>query len=113
MKKLLFIFAIILGLSSCSNRQYMTYSAGKDNVSYILLIAQGDKLENVVVNVDDKSHTVEKVFKAKAARRTVPVVVTPGKHKVSVFYQNEMLYSGEIYVGLQETKKIDIKYFIK
>ena len=87
MKKLLFIFAIILGLSSCSNRQYMTYSAGKDNVSYILLIAQGDKLENVVV--------------------------TPGKHKVSVFYQNEMLYSGEIYVGLQETKKIDIKYYIK
>lgn len=113
MKKLLFIFAIILGLSSCSNRQYMTYSAGKDNVSYILLIAQGDKLENVVVNVDDKSHTVEKVFKARPLEELFLCCYSPGKHRSSVFYQNEMLYSGEIYVGLQETKKIDIKYYIK
>lgn len=54
MKRLLLLLIAVIGLSSCGPKQYLSYSAGKDNVSYIMVLTDGPKYEFVNIVVDGK-----------------------------------------------------------
>lgn len=106
MRKFLFIVIAILTLSSCGPKMYSTRQAGKDNVSYVIVLTAGQKYENVVVEVDGQAHSVAKIYKEKDARKAPQIVIAPGKHNVKVISNGQTLTNETIFIGLQETKKI-------
>lgn len=109
MNKILFLVLTIVGLSSCSPHMYNTYSAGKDNTSFIIVLTNGQQYENVSVIVDGQTFPIEKVYKIKATRKAIPVTTTPGKHQIKVISKGKTLVEENIFLGLQETKKIVLK----
>ena len=106
MRKFLFIVIAIFALNSCGPKMYSTRQAGKDDVSYVIVLTAGQKYENVIVEVDGQAYPVAKVYKEKAARKAPQIIITPGKHTVNVISNGEILFSENIFVALQETKKI-------
>jgi hypothetical protein len=109
MKKILLFVFVVAGLSACSPHMYNTYSAGKDNASFIIVLTNGQHYENVSVSVDGQTFPIEKVYKVKATRKAIPVTVTPGKHQIKVISNGKTLVEENIFLGLQETKKIVLK----
>lgn len=106
MKKILILALTIVGLSACSPHMYSTYSAGKDNTSFIIVLTNGQAYENVSVMVDGKAFPIEKVYKVKAKRKVHPVITSPGKHEIEVVSNGKTLVKESVFLGLQETKKI-------
>ena len=108
MKQLFFAIIAILCFSGCGKHMYSTMSSGKENQSFVIVLRQEQNYPSgVTVVVDDKEHfTVEKVFKMKFQRKARPVVITPGKHSIQVLFEGKELYRDEIFIGLQETKKV-------
>ncbi len=106
MRKLVFILIAIFALSSCGPKMYSTSQSGKDNVSYVVVLTAGQKYTNVVVEVDGEAFPLEKVYKVKDARKAPQVVMAPGKHTVKVISNGQVLTNENIFIGLQETKKI-------
>jgi type III secretory pathway lipoprotein EscJ len=109
MKKILILFLAILWLSACSPHMYSTTSFGKDNSSFIVVLTDGQEYNNVSVIVDGKAFPIETVYKVKASRKAHPVITSPGKHKVEVVSAGKTLVEENIFIGLQETKKIVLK----
>lgn len=106
MKKILILALTIVGLSACSPHMYKTYSAGKYNTSFIIVLTNGQVYENVLVMVDGKAFPIEKVYKVKATRKADPIITTPGKHQIEVVSNGKTLVKESVFLGLQETKKI-------
>jgi len=106
MKKIIMLVLTIVGLSACSPHMYNTYSAGKDNASFITVVTNGPYYEDVSVIVDGKAFPIEKVYKVKATRKAHPVITTPGQHQIVVVSKGKTLVKENVYLGLQETKKI-------
>lgn len=106
MKNLFIIILFALGVSSCGPHMYKTYSAGKDDVSYIIVLTNGSSFSDVSVIVDDQIFEVDKVYKVKATRKAHPIIVSPGKHQVKVTSKGQTLVEEDVFIGLQETKKI-------
>lgn len=109
MKKILIVALAIVGLSACSPHMYNTNSAGKDNSSFIIVLTEGQSYNDVSVIVDGKTFPIETVYKVKASRKAHPVTTSPGKHKVEVKSAGKTLIEENIFIGLQETKKIVLK----
>lgn len=109
MRKILILAMAVIGLSACGSHMYSTNSAGKDNESFIVVLTSGQEYENVSVIVDGKTFPIEKVYKVKASRKAHPVTISPGKHKVEVVSSEKTLIEENIFIGLQETKKIVLK----
>lgn len=108
MKKILLIL-IVAVLSSCSPYMYSTRSAGKDNTSFVIVLTDGYEYDNVTVDIDGQTFQVEKVYKLKAARKAHPIIITPGKHKIKVLQADNVLVEENIFLGLQETKKVVLR----
>lgn len=108
MKKLLLVAFVATVLSSCGPHLYSTRSAGQDNVSYVIVLTGGGDYQNVVVEVDGQMYPVEKVYKIKMARKAHPIIITPGKHSLKVWSADRKLLQENIFLGLQETKKITL-----
>ena len=106
MKRIIIFIVSILALSACGPHMYSTRSAGKDNSSYVVVVTNGQEYGNVSVIVDGTTYPIEKVYKLKAIRKAHPVVITPGKHQIQVVSGNKTLTDEDIFIGLQETKKI-------
>lgn len=106
MRKLISSVIILLFFSACGPHLYNTMSAGKDNASYIVVLTAGQQYENVSVIVDGESYPIEKVYKLKMTRKAHPVIVSPGKHQVEVVSGGKTLVTENVFIGLQETKKI-------
>ena len=106
MKKIILLALIIIGLSACSPHMYNTYSAGKDNTSFIVVVTNGHEYEDVSVIVDGKTFPIVTVYKLKAIRKAHPVITTPGKHQIEVVSNGKTLVKENAFLGLQETKKI-------
>lgn len=104
--KSILVIAVVLILSSCGPHLYKTMSGGQENVSYIIVLQKGNSLGEVSLFIDDKVTPVDKVFKEKNKRKAHPVVTSPGKHKISVVSQKKVIYEENVFLGLQETKKI-------
>jgi hypothetical protein len=106
MKKIIMLVLTIVGLSACSPHMYNTYSAGKDNASFITVVTNGQEYNDVSVIVDGKTFPIEIVYKLKAIRKAHPVITTPGKHQIVVVSKGKILITENVFLGLQETKKI-------
>jgi len=109
MKKILTLVLAIVGLSACSPHMYNTTSSGKDNESFIVVLTEDQSFKDVSVIVDGKAFPIETVYKVKASRKAHPVIIFPGKHKVEVVSAGKTLVDENIFIGLQETKKIVLK----
>jgi len=109
MKKILLLAFVFVGLSACSPHMYNTYSAGKENASFIIVLTSGHQYDNVSVIVDGQTFPIEKVYKEKSKIKAIPVTVTPGKHQIKVVSKGKNLVEENIFLGLQETKKIVLK----
>ena len=105
MKKLLIWFMAVAGLSACGPHMYTTYSSGKENASYIIVVGN-QSYTNVSVVVDGKSFQIDKVYQLKATRKANPVITSPGKHQITVVANGKTVLTENVFLGLQETKKI-------
>ncbi len=104
MKKILLLLPLIALLSSCVT--YKTYSSGKDDVSYVMVLSENDKYKDVSVKIDNKLTVLEEVFHKSKTLKSPVIKLTPGQHTVEITHKDKVLYSEKVYIGLQETKKI-------
>ena len=67
--------------------------------------------ENSTVNVDvdGVKYIVENVYSLKNKINNEPIVITPGKHLVKVMLNDSIIVQENIFIGLQETKKIILR----
>lgn len=109
MKKILFFMMLMICATACSPHMYSTRSSGQDNASFIVVLRSDTKYENVSVIIDGKSFPIDKIYKVKLARKTHPIITTPGKHHIKVISGETTLIDEKVFLGLQETKKIILK----
>ena len=106
MRKFLFIVIAAFTLTSCGPKMYSTRQAGKDNVSYVIVLTAGQEYSNVIVEIDGQAYPVEKVYKEKVARKAPQIIIEPGKHNIKVISNGQVIINENIFIALQETKKI-------
>lgn len=112
MKKIFFLFALIaaVALSACGPRMYNTQSSGKDNVSYVIVVKDSrTDYRNVAVVVDDVTYPYGIVYKLKAKRKALPIIIEPGRHNVKVVVDGTTITDENVFLGLQETKMIILR----
>jgi hypothetical protein len=111
MKKILLLSALALILFAGCRNTYQTYSAGKENASFILITTDNrDYKHNISVIVDNNQPIlVDKVFTTKKKLQAKPIETTPGKHALKIMQGATVLYNQDIFVGLQETKTVILK----
>lgn len=112
MKKIgiaLLLIVMAAGLSSCGKRMYATSSAGKNNVSYVTVVSDGARYDNVTVIVDGLEHLYGKLQKSKNKRKAIPLEITPGKHRIEVRINGQVVTAEDVFIGLQETKRFVVQ----
>jgi hypothetical protein len=109
MNKISILVLAIMLLSACGPHMYSTSSTGKDNSSFIIVLTEGQAYNGVSLIVDGKTFPIEKVYKVKASMKVHPITISPGKHKIEVLAEGKTLVEENIFIGLQETKKIVLK----
>ncbi len=108
MKKYLLLAVLaIVSLVGCRTT-YQTLSAGKENVSFVLVTTDNpDYRKNISIVIDNEQPILmEKVFKTKKQLQAKPITTTPGRHAIKVLQGERVLYQQIVLIGLQETKKI-------
>ncbi|MDR2927932.1 MAG: hypothetical protein LBV41_07020 [Cytophagaceae bacterium] len=111
MKKFLIVLSVVFFgfmLSSCKN-MYGTQSSGKDNVSYVIVVREGVKYNNVSIIVDGTQHSYETVRKIKNKRKAEKVEIATGHHNIKVVVDGNTVTDENVFIGLQETKMIVLK----
>lgn len=106
MRHMLILLVIMLVATACGPHMYNTISAGKENSSFIIVLTSGKSYGQLTLVVDGKTFPIEKVYKVKAMAKAHPVIISPGKHIISVESKGIKLVEENIFIGLQETKKI-------
>jgi len=110
MKKLLYVFAMVIAVGVIACKGVKTLSNGLDNNSYLSFIKTTANYPNgVEVTVDDKNTFTAKVNKPqfKPSRDNV-YSLAPGRHTVSVKSDGALIYKQEIFISTQETKIITL-----
>lgn len=101
---------IVIGVTSCNtSKWYNTTSASKDNISYVIVLSDNSDYSNVEVQIDEEKPIQREVKTLKLKRKAEPVIITPGKHKVRVINNGKVVVEENIFIGLQETKKIVLR----
>lgn len=101
---------IVIGVTSCNtSKWYSTTSASKDNISYVIVLSDNSDYSNVEVQIDEEKPIQREVKTLKLKRKAEPVIITPGKHKVRVINNGKLVVEENIFIGLQETKKIVLR----
>jgi hypothetical protein len=107
MKNSVFILAIgLLIITGCTGVK--TVTKGLENQSFIEFIGNpGEYSGGVDVTIDETTTFKAEVNKTNAKRPKGSVyAVSTGKHVITVKYNNEVIYSKQIFVSAQETKQI-------
>jgi hypothetical protein len=107
MKRKLTIALIgLLILSGCTGVK--TLSRGLENEAFLEFVGNPDYyLGGVIVTIDDKTTFVANVNKDHADRPKGEVyAISTGTHTITVAYNNQVIYSKQIFVASQETKRI-------
>ncbi len=107
MKNIIIIIAIgLFIITGCTGVK--TVTKGLENQSYIEIIGIPSNYSGGVdVTIDETTTFKAEVNKAGAKRPKGSVyAISTGKHVVSVKYNNEIIYSKQIFVSAQETKQI-------
>jgi len=103
------LIAILCLLSSCGANMYNSLSSGLDNCSYIIILSDNRSIDSLTLSVDGKQSIISKIHKVKNKRKSTPIVITPGKHNIKVLNSDSIILEENIFIGLQETKKIIIR----
>ena len=106
MKKYLSSIIILFLFTACGPHLYNSMSGGKDNSSFIVVVTNGQAYKKVSLVVDGETYPIDKVYKLKMIRKAHPLIVSPGKHAIEVIADNQTLIQENVFIGLQETKKI-------
>lgn len=110
MKNFIIIFCSLLILVSCKGA-YTTTSGGKEDIGFISLVGDPKKYQaGAMVSVDNKQPVIIMVVEeGKVSKEDNRLKVPTGTHKVTVTYQNKIVYSQSVLISLQETKKISLQ----
>ncbi|GHV02270.1 hypothetical protein FACS1894159_11030 [Bacteroidia bacterium] len=100
--------AVVLLVASCAHT-YSTRAAGQANASYVSVLTAGPQYKDVKVVVDGEATSYGKVYTVKLRRKTAPVVITPGKHKLQVVADGNVVIDEVIFLGVQETKEVILR----
>jgi hypothetical protein len=108
-KLMMIISAGLLIVSGCTGVK--TLSTGLENESFLEFVGNPDNyLYGVTVTVDDATTFVASVNEGRADRPKGKVyAISTGKHTITVSYENQVIYSRQIFVSAQETKRILLK----
>jgi hypothetical protein len=110
MKKIILLLIIVIGVTSCNtSKWYSTASASKDNISYVIVLSDNSDYSNVEIQIDEEKPVKRDVKSLKLKRKAEPVIITPGKHKVRVINNGKVIVEENIFIGIQETKKIVLR----
>jgi hypothetical protein len=103
-----FIAITIAGLLLAGCTGVKTLSSGLENEAFLTFVGTPSKYtEGVSVNVDDKTTFNASVVKDHADRpKGEAYAISTGKHTVTVSHNGIVIYSKQIFVSAQETKKI-------
>jgi hypothetical protein len=107
MKKVFFIIAIgFFILAGCTGVK--TVSSGLENESFLEFIGNPEVYYGGVdVDIDDKTTFKAKVNLGNVKRPNGNVyAISPGTHVVTVSYKDSVIFSKQIFVSAQETRKI-------
>jgi hypothetical protein len=106
-KYILLVLLAAASLAGCRTT-YQTLSAGKENASFVLITTDNNEYRhNITVIIDNSTPVmVEKVFKTKKQLQAKQIATTPGKHTIKVLKGDRVIYEQNVFLGLQETKKI-------
>lgn len=101
----------LMGLLSACVTTYKTQYGGKEDKASILILSadQGREFSDVLVYIDGREYPVEKVYPEKNYKKAIPIVVYAGKHKITVKKDAEVLLFQNIFLGVQETRKIILR----
>ena len=96
-------------LSGCTGVK--TLSTGLENEAYLEFVGNpGNYSGGITVTIDDKTTFTANVNKDRANRPKGKVyAISTGNHTVSVSYQGTVIYSKQIFVSAQETKRISLQ----
>ena len=110
MKRIIILTIALIGLTACVTT-YKTQYGGKEDKAAILVLSadQGREFSDIVVNIDGRDYNVEKVYPEKKYQKAAPIMVYAGKHKITIKKDNEVLLMQNIFIGVQETRKIIIR----
>lgn len=107
MKRILYVLAIsLVFLASCTGVK--TISTGLENESYLEFVGNPrDYTGGVDVKIDDNQTFLAEVNKDHADRPKGKIyAIATGTHIVTVTYMNSVIFKKQIFVSVQETKKI-------
>lgn len=108
------IFVCLIALFSLTFegcRAYVATSAsGKADVSYILISRDyGCHVKKATIQIDEQEPIeLGKIKKEAKSYKAKPYPITPGKHHLKVMLEGKIWLDEQIYLGVQETKKITI-----
>jgi hypothetical protein len=105
-RKLIIAITGLLILSGCTGVK--TLSTGLENEAFLEFVGNPNYyLGGVTVTVDDKTTFVADVNKDHADRPKGKVyAISTGTHTITVSYNKQVIYSKQIFVSSQETKRI-------
>ena len=108
MKKVYLLAILGLVLTSCGGIK--TASRGLENDAFLEFVGNPSNYEGGLdVNIDGKTNFKAEVNKDKVTRMKGNVyAISTGTHVVSVTYKSQLLYKQQIFVSVQETKKISL-----
>lgn len=112
MKKIIFISLFSLILAGCGVGTYSVQS-GVEDASYLSFT--DDVKQEITVNVDDKTYTLETVkTKAYKSGRNIKMTalntikLTPGQHDIKVMINGSEVYSHKVFISAGETKIVEL-----
>lgn len=97
-------------LSACVTTYKTQYGGKEDKASILILSADGGReFSDLVVTVDGLDYDVKTVYSEKQSHKAVPIVINAGKRKLTVKKDGRVLLMQQIFIGVQETRKIIIR----
>ena len=95
-----------LALSSCASK---SYSSGKEDVSFIMVLKESSYYRNVIVVVDSIEYRYKNVRYVQNKVNARTIAITPGKHNIKVIAGGRVVKDEMVFIGVQETKTLILR----
>jgi hypothetical protein len=98
----------VISMISCTGIK--TTTSGLENNSFLEFVGSPNQYKGgVTVTIDEKNTFIAEVKKANSALpKGTTYAINSGSHQIVVTFNNKKLYQKQIFVGTQETKKIEL-----
>ncbi|MDR2586112.1 MAG: hypothetical protein LBC84_07850 [Prevotellaceae bacterium] len=107
MKRLFFAIAIgVLFLSSCGTTR--STSSGIENDAFLEIIGNPSNYSGGVDVVLDNQIAFKATVNKQSNTKSKVYAIPTGTHIVTVFYRDREVYKSQIFISIQETKKINL-----